>query len=85
MLYRGDSRHIEMFDINATDKNALFGPGLYLTSDPGVAHDYTAARNDERVYPADRNDPECMDVILTEPPPILAQGMYVPGGFMVNK
>ena len=62
MLYRGDSQHIEMFDINATDKGALFGPGLYLTSDPGVAHDYTAARNDERVYPAHRDDPECTDV-----------------------
>lgn len=51
MLYRGDASNVAEFEFERTDVAALFGPGIYLTSDPEVAHDYTAARSDERVYP----------------------------------
>ena len=56
LLYRGDGRHIDQFDVSKTDAGALLGPGIYLTSDPAVAHDYTAARGDEKVFPRDRAD-----------------------------
>lgn len=40
-LYRGDATNIQKFSYDATDANALFGPGLYLTNNPRVAKDYT--------------------------------------------
>ena len=54
LLYRGDAQQIDRFDVGKTAANGLFGPGIYLTSDSKVAHDYTAARHDERVYPVER-------------------------------
>ncbi len=43
-LYRGDSQHIEQFDVTKTDRDALFGSGIYLTDSPAVARDYSFAR-----------------------------------------
>lgn len=43
-LYRGDTSKIDQFDISKTDVNALFGAGIYLTSDATVARDYSFAR-----------------------------------------
>ena len=59
LLYRGDSTSITKFDLAKTDKWALFGAGIYLTSDPDIAHDYTMFGNDEHiVYPRHRDDPK---------------------------
>lgn len=55
LLYRGDAEAVAMFDVGVTDPGALFGPGIYLTSDPVVAHDYTVVRGAERVYPQGRD------------------------------
>jgi hypothetical protein len=56
LLYRGDSQKIDAYDINVTDAAALLGPGIYLTNDPAVAGDYTAARGHERVFPSGFHD-----------------------------
>lgn len=59
LLYRGDRDAIAQFDVGKTHVHGLFGPGIYLTSDPGVAHDYTTTgRGDHNVFPLDRFDPE---------------------------
>jgi hypothetical protein len=41
VLYRGDSTRIDRFEISKTDSGALLGMGIYLTSSPEVAKDYT--------------------------------------------
>lgn len=40
VLYRGDFQKIKEFDFHKTDKYCLVGPGIYLTTDPKVAHSY---------------------------------------------
>lgn len=59
LLYRGDSTTIDQFDLAKTEKYALFGAGIYLTSDPQVAHDYTVTGSHEHIlYPRKASDPE---------------------------
>lgn len=56
-LYRGDSTMIDKFDIDKTTEwFALFGYGIYLTSDPQVARDYTV-KDDDNVVFSDRDEP----------------------------
>jgi len=57
-LYRGDSTKIDRFDVAKTHYRGLFGPGIYLTTDPLIAGDYVATKNEDVVYPKDRIDPE---------------------------
>jgi len=45
-LYRGDGNKFDVYDVGKTDENALFGPGIYLTSSPKVAKDYTSNTDD---------------------------------------
>lgn len=40
VLYRGDNKRIDVFDIEQTDIKALFGKGIYLTDSKVVAKDY---------------------------------------------
>lgn len=56
VLYRGDSSKIDRFDIDKTKPRSLFGAGIYLTDDPAIASDYTAARGTERVFPGPYDD-----------------------------
>ena len=39
-LYRGDYEKIKKFDLNKTNKNCLYGRGIYLTVDPDIAQTY---------------------------------------------
>ncbi len=51
LLYRGDSNHVESFNIEQTDPWALFGMGIYLTDNKIVATDYTKKGSDDVVFP----------------------------------
>jgi hypothetical protein len=53
MLYRGDSTKIAQFDVAKTSDRGLFGPGIYLTSDPEVAADYTVKQGDPHILYSD--------------------------------
>lgn len=41
LLYRGDASHVDKFDVEKTSDFGLYGKGIYLTSDDGIANDYT--------------------------------------------
>lgn len=49
-LYRGDSTPIEHFDMRKTDKNALFGQGIYLTDNPEIADSYKSKGDGSQIY-----------------------------------
>lgn len=59
-LYRGDATHIDDFQFDRADPNALVGPGIYLTDSRAVAKDYTLKGNQNvifRTLPGAADDP----------------------------
>ena len=49
-LYRGDSKEHNTHSLSKGDTSALFGQGIYLSSNPKIANDYKAKGNNDIIF-----------------------------------